>query len=156
MRARPEHGRERARDERGASSSSSSSGGAARTSSQGLDAFALFCAYHLGITESDGYQFQNVHQVAKRFRTSPGAVKQALQDLRMDPDFILHSAFDLAGAQVDVMNVPEGVSRTALARTLYEAFLAAPRRQRDWARELADDARANETTFGPSRAKGGR
>lgn len=154
MRARHENSRTRSAhtDARGAGARDV----AAKSSSQGLDAFALFCAYHLGITAGDGYEFQNVHQVAKRFGTTAGAVKQALEDLRMDPDAVMQSGFDLAGAQVDVMTVPEGVSRTAIARDLYAAFLGAPKRGRDWARELADDARANEQTFGAERAKGGR
>jgi hypothetical protein len=119
----------------------------------GIDPFALFCAYHLGITADDGYQFQNLHQVAKRFGTSAGVIKQLLQDFGMDTDAIVHSTFDMAGAQVDIMNVPEGVSRTELARSLYETFLTAPRGNRDWARELAEDARINEQTYGPSRSK---
>ena len=116
----------------------------------GIDPFALFCAYYLGITPEDGYQFQNIHQVAKRFGVSSGVLKQVLSDLEMDTDRIVNSNFDMAGAQVDVMHVPEGVSRTEIARTHWEAFRTAAHTPRDWNRELAEDARANEKTYGPA------
>jgi hypothetical protein len=122
----------------------------------GIDPFTLFCAYYLGITADDRYEFQNIHQVAKRFGTSAGVVRQLLSDFGMDTDSIVNSSFDMAGAQVDVMHVPEGVSRTEIARTHYETFMTAPRGRRDWARELADDAAENEKTFGPSRANARR
>lgn len=115
----------------------------------GIDAFALFCAYHLGITASDGYEFQNVHQVARRFGVSSGIIKQILQDLAMDPDRLVNSDFDLSSAQIDVLEVPDGVSRTEVAREHWDAFRRAKLKPRDWQRELAADARANESTFGP-------
>lgn len=123
-----------------------------RETHSAIDAFELFCAYHLGITAEGGYRFQNVHDVAKRFGTSAGAVKQALQDHQMDADTLVHSGFDFAGAQVDIMVAPEGVDRVELARALYEAFRRSGRRERDWARELRDDARANEATYGSTAA----
>jgi hypothetical protein len=116
-----------------------------------IEPFALFCAYHLGITEDDGYRFQNIHQVAKRFGTNAGVIKQLLTDFDMDPETIVHSSFDMASAQVDIMLAPEGISRTELARTLFAEFRAAPRRSRNWAKELEEDARANERVFGPGK-----
>ncbi len=116
-----------------------------------IEPFALFCAYHLGITEDDGYRFQNIHHVAKRFGTNAGVIKQLLNDFDMDPETIVHSSFDMASAQVDIMLAPEGISRTELARTLFAEFQAAPRRARNWAKELEEDARANESVFGPGR-----
>ncbi|MBI4515880.1 MAG: hypothetical protein HY699_08710 [Deltaproteobacteria bacterium] len=117
----------------------------------GIEPFQLFCAYHLGITADGRYEFQNIHQVAKRFGTNAGVIRQALAELSMDPDTIVHSSFDMAGAQVDIMLAPEGIDRFELARELYQSFLKAPRRDRDWKRELADDARDNERIFGPGR-----
>ena len=114
----------------------------------GIEAFDLFCAYHLGITEDGGYRFQNVHQVARRFRTNAGVIRQLLADFRMDPDVIVHSDFDMADAQVDIMMAPEGMSRIELAREIYERFKKAPRRRRDWKTELERDARENERIFG--------
>jgi hypothetical protein len=113
-----------------------------------IDAFELFCAYHLGITEEGGYRFQNIHQVAKRFGANAGIIKQVLADLSMDSDTIVHSSFDMASAQVDIMLAPEGVSRAEIAKRLFEEFKSAPRRNRDWKKELEQDARDNERIFG--------
>jgi hypothetical protein len=117
----------------------------------GITPFDLFCAYHLGITADDRYEFQNLHDVARRFGCSSGVVKQLLADLHMDADALVQSKFDIASAQVDIMVAPAGVSRRELARRLYAEFLAAPRRARDWAKELATDERENEKTFGKRR-----
>jgi hypothetical protein len=114
----------------------------------GIDAFSLFCAYHLGITEEGGYRFQNIHQVARRFGTNAGVIRQLLTDFRMDPDVFVHSDFEMADAQVDVMMAPEGVSRLEMAREIYARFRSARRRKRDWVAELARDARENEKIFG--------
>lgn len=117
----------------------------------GIEPFPLFCAYHLGITVEGGYRFQNIHQVAKRFGTNAAVIKQVLAEFDMDSDTIVHSAFDMAGAQVDIMLAPDGINRTELARDLFAQFRAAPRRSRNWAKELEEDARENERTFGPTR-----
>jgi hypothetical protein len=117
----------------------------------GITAFDLFCAYHLGITADDGYRFQNIHDVAKRFGCSSGVIKQLLSELNLDADALVQSKFDIASAQVDVMAAPPGVSRLELARQMYEEYLRAPRRARDWAKELLEDARENEKTFGRRR-----
>ncbi len=120
----------------------------------GITAFDLFCAYHLGITEDGGYRFQNVHDVARRFGCSSAVIKQLLAELQMDPDAIIHSSYDMASAQVDVMCAPEGVSKRELARQMFEDFQKAPRRARNWAKELAEDAQANERTYGARVASG--
>lgn len=117
----------------------------------GITPFDLFCAYHLGITAEGGYRFQNIHDVAKRFGCSSGVIKQVLQELNLDADSIVQSKFDMASAQVDIMAAPEGISRRELARELYDQFQRAPRRARDWAKELAQDAQENEKTFGKRR-----
>jgi hypothetical protein len=114
----------------------------------GISAFDLFCAYHLGITEDGGYRFQNIHDVAKRFKASSAVIKQVLTELQMDSDAIINSSFDMASAQVDVMSAPEGVSRRELAKQMFEDFQKAPRRTRNWNKELAEDAQANERTYG--------
>jgi hypothetical protein len=116
----------------------------------GISAFDLFCAYHLGITAEDGYRFQNIHDVAKRFKTSSAVIKQVLSELGMDSDAIINSSFDMASAQVDVMSAPEGVSRREMAKQMFEEFQKAPRRARNWQKELAEDARENERTFAKS------
>jgi hypothetical protein len=115
----------------------------------GIEPFDLFCAYHLGITADGGYRFQNIHQVARRFGANAAVIKQVLADLGMDSDTVINSAFDMAGAQVDIMLAPDGIDRLELARTHFTEFLRAPRQARDWAKELEQDARDNERIFGP-------
>ena len=95
-----------------------------------------------------GYRFQNLHHVAQRFGTNAGVIKQLLADFGMDSDTVINSAFDMAGAQVDIMLAPDGIDRVGLARDLYEQFRAAPKRARNWARELEQDARDSERIFG--------
>jgi hypothetical protein len=113
--------------------------------------FELFCAYHLGITAEDGYQFQNLHDVARRFGCASGVIKQLLADFAMDAEAIVQARYDMASAQVDIMVAPEGTSRRTMAKQMWEEFQKAPRRARDWAREIAEDARENERVFGAGR-----
>jgi hypothetical protein len=113
-----------------------------------LDPFELFCAYHLGITADGRYRIQNIHEVARRFGTNAAALKQTLGAYGMEADDIVHSGFDLASAQIDIMVAPEGISRRELARPLYAEFKNAPRRTRDWARELQEAERQIERTIG--------
>lgn len=118
----------------------------------GIDAFELFCAYYLGITEDGGYRFQNIHHVARRFRVNAGVIRQVLTDLHMDPDKVFwNAAFDMTTAQVDIMLAPEGIDRYELARVFFAEFLVTPHKPRDLARELEQDARDNEKIFGPGR-----
>ncbi len=98
---------------------------------------------------ADGsYRFQHIHQVAKRFNTNPSVIKQLLHDFGMDSADVINSSFDMAGAQVDVMLLPEGLDRVETARDLYAQFRAAPKKTRNWSRELEQDARENERIFG--------
>jgi hypothetical protein len=113
-----------------------------------ITALDLFCAYYLGITANDGYAFQNLHDVARRFGVSSAVVKQLLADHGLDADQVLHSTFDMASAQVDVMAAPPGVSRRELGRSLFEEWQRAPKKARDWHKELREDAAVNERTYG--------
>ena len=113
-----------------------------------VDPFELFCAYHLGIMADGSYRFQHIHQVAKRFNTNPSVIKQLLSDFGMDSADVINSSFDMAGAQVDVMLLPEGLDRVETARHLYPQFRAAPKKTRNWRQELEQDARENERIFG--------
>lgn len=114
----------------------------------GIDPFALFCAYHLGITAENRYRHQNLHEVARRFGVSSDEVQEALRAYALDPDVLLHSGFDLASAQADVQLSPAGVDLVVLARMHYEAVLDAEPGGRDWQAELARAASENEEIFG--------
>jgi hypothetical protein len=89
------------------------------------DAFALFCAYHLGITPSDGYQKPQLEEIARRFNMSPKEIRQLLGEFQLDDDAIRGSDFDLEGAKLDIRLAPEGISRTEAARDLWETYLEA-------------------------------
>jgi hypothetical protein len=113
-----------------------------------IDAFELFCAYHLGITPDGGYRISNIHEVARRFGTNAAELRQMLIEYGMAADDIVHSGFDLPSAQVDIMVAPEGISRRELARPLYDEFRSAPKQARNWAREMEDAQRQIEETIG--------
>ena len=66
----------------------------------------------------------------------------------MAADDIVHSGFDLPGAQVDIMVAPTGISRRELARPLYDEFRSTPKKNRDWAREMDEAQRQIEKTIG--------
>jgi len=113
-----------------------------------IDPFDLFCAYHLGITANGDYRIQNIHEVARRFGTNAAALRQTLTAYGMDAEDLVHSGFDLASAQIDIMVAPEGISRRELARPLFEEFKNAPRKVRNWAKEMEEADREIERTIG--------
>ena len=112
-----------------------------------IDPFELFCAYHLGITQDKGYRTSNINEVAKRFRSEPGMIKQALKEYDMDPESLLNRDFDMGLAQLDIQVAPEGVDRLELARGIYQDFQEAPRVKRDWNKLLEEDRKENQKTF---------
>jgi len=112
-----------------------------------IDPFELFCAYHLGITQDKGYRTSNINEVANRFRSEPGMIKQALKEYDMDPESLLDRDFDISLAQLDIQVAPEGVDRLELARGIYQEFQDAPRVKRDWNKILEEDRKENQKTF---------
>ena len=112
-----------------------------------IDPFELFCAYHLGITQDKGYRTANINEVANRFRSEPGMIKQALKEYDMDPESLLDRDFDIGLAQLDIQVAPEGVDRLELARGIYQDFQDAPRIKRDWNKILEEDRKENQKTF---------
>ena len=112
-----------------------------------IDPFELFCAYHLGITQDKGYRTANINEVANRFRSEQGMVKQALKEYDMDPESLMNRDFDMALAQLDIQVAPEGVDRLELAHGIYEDFQNAPRIKRDWKKILEEDRKENQKIF---------
>lgn len=112
------------------------------------EAFDLFCAYHLGIMADGSHKVQNINEIARRFNVPTGRIKQLLTEYGIDSETMINADFDMALAQLDMIAVPEGIDRREIARNHYEDFLAAPKKTRDWQRELAEDAEANRRTFG--------
>ena len=113
-----------------------------------LDAFSLFCAYHLGIGPKKEYRPANLNEVARRFGNDPATVRQALKECDMDSASLLDRDFDMALAQLDIQVAPEGIDRLELAKSIYEDFLAAPHVKRDWKKILDEDRQENHKVFG--------
>ncbi len=114
----------------------------------GISAFELFCAYHLGIQADGNYRFGNVHDVAKRFGVGAAVIRQSLEEFALRPDDIWNLKWDLSEAQVAIAVAKSGADLRAIAFVHWRKLLTAPRRKRDWAKELADDRAANAATFG--------
>lgn len=114
-----------------------------RRSETGLDAFELFCVYHLGLLPTGEARILNIHHVAVHFSVSPEQVREALVAHRMTPELVTGCTFDAAGAQADIAVAPPGVDRHELAREAYLAFRKAQGSRRDWAAELAQAAAEN-------------
>jgi hypothetical protein len=89
------------------------------------DAFTLFCAYHLGITPDDSYQKPQVDEVARRYGLSVDGLRGLLREHGLDEETVRRARFDIEGARLDIRVAPEGISRTEIARELYETFLEA-------------------------------
>ncbi len=84
-----------------------------------MSPFSVFCALHLGITDTDGYSRQDLTAVARRFSSSPEDLQDYLRANRLRQEDLRAAKFDLASAQLDIQVAPEGISRTELARTLF-------------------------------------
>ena len=113
-----------------------------------LDAFSLFCAYHLGIGPNKEYKPSNINEVARRFGQDQGVVKQALKECNMDSASLLNKDFDMALAQLDIQVAPEGIDKMELAKSIYEEFLKAPNIKRDWKKIIEEDRKENKKVFG--------
>jgi len=118
-----------------------------KTNTFGIDPFELFCAYHLGISRNNQYRPSNINEVANRFKLDTGVTRQILKDYGMDSASLLDRDFDMAMAQLDIQVAPEGVNRTELARNIFEDFLEAPIKKRDWKKILEEDKKENAKTF---------
>jgi hypothetical protein len=89
-----------------------------------LTPFSVFCAFHLGITETNGYSPQDESTVARRFRLSPGDLRDYLVQNRLRKEDLVAAEFNLASARLDIQVAPEGISRTELARTFFAELQA--------------------------------
>ena len=118
-----------------------------KTNTFGIDPFELFCAYHLGISSQNQYRPSNINEVANRFKVDIGTARQILKEYGMDSASLLDRDFDMALAQLDIQVAPEGIDRTELGRNIFEDFLEAPVKKRDWKKILEDDRKENAKTF---------
>jgi hypothetical protein len=96
-----------------------------------LTPFSVFCALYLGITETDDYQSQDERAVARRFGVSEPELRDFLEANGLSGRELALADFDLQSAQLDIKVAPEGISRTELARTLFEELCEVTGRT-DW------------------------
>ncbi len=94
------------------------------------DAFAMFCAVHLGITSDDGFHEPRLDEVARRYGMKKDELIELLREHKLDDESVRRAKYDMVGAKLDMRLAPEGISRTESARELYaeyvEALEAAP------------------------------
>ena len=88
-----------------------------------LTPFELFCAYHLGITENNGYKRPSAREVARRFDVSVDEMHEAMSDFGIDSSSLGQRGFDLSLARLDVRVVPEGVARREIARVHFNELI---------------------------------
>ena len=84
-----------------------------------LTPFNLFCAYHCGVTKENGYKFQSMVEVARRFSVDVQTLKMALNDFSLESETLRRAGFDSELAQLDIRVAPEGISRRELARSMW-------------------------------------
>ena len=149
---RPRNQHDKAKRSNNASSAArapqAASSGSEQKLTGNLDAFSLFCAYHLGIGPNKEYKPSNINEVARRFGQDQGVVKQALKECNMDSAALLDKDFDMALAQLDIQVAPEGIDKMELAKSIYEDFLEAPNVKRDWKKIIEEDRKENRKVFG--------
>jgi hypothetical protein len=114
----------------------------------GIEPFALFCAYHLGLFPDGSVRFANVHDVARAFETDTDTVQRALDAYGLSPDVVVNSTFDVASAQADVAVSPKGVDLVMLAAMHWDMLVSSWGEQRDWNAELLRDEAENARVFG--------
>ncbi len=113
-----------------------------------VDAFALFCAYHLGLDLHGKRRPMNVHDVARDFGLGRGDIDDALERHGLTSLRLMNLDFDLIGARMDVDVSPPGVDLLSIARMHWDLLQTAVERPRDWEQERSDDERENERIFG--------
>ena len=87
-----------------------------------LNEFELFCLYHLGLVGTQAGIPLNLNQIAQRLNVSLDALDDFLRQVKLDPQSVLNSGFDLVGAQMDIQLAPEGVHLESVARRHFEDF----------------------------------
>lgn len=111
-------------------------------------AFALFCAYHLGLDPNGNKRAMNIHDVARALRCSVDDVASDLERFGLTSDRLLNLDFDLAAAREDIWASPPGVDLASIAVMHFEFLQQAEERPRDWEAERRADEEENERVFG--------
>lgn len=107
--------------------------------------FTLFCLYYLGISPEGDYQFVNANQVARQLNWTVDELMAALKGHGIHPDTVLNTDFPMARHQVDIQIAAEAGGRDqlrALAEAIYEQFIGAAGKKRDWLKEIEAEREA--------------
>lgn len=110
-----------------------------------LNAFELFCSYHLGIFENNSYRDPSLKSVAKLFGRSIDEVRDALSECGLDDNTVRESSYDLSLARLDVKVAPNGIDKRELAKNLYDEFIAEHPSFVDWSESSSDDEDVEQT-----------
>lgn len=103
-----------------------------------LNAFELFCSYHLGITPDNGYKKPNIRDVARYFDRSTKEIENALRECGLDNATAKGVDFDFSLAQLDVRVAPDGIDKREMVRPLFDEFVEANDNFVDWAEPKID------------------
>lgn len=85
--------------------------------------FDLFCLYHLGITDNNGYRKPNARDCARRLRVSMDEMHDALRRYGLDNKSFDDYDFDLNLARLDIRVAPKGIDRREIAKLHYTELL---------------------------------
>ena len=88
-----------------------------------LTPFEVFCAYHLGIVENNGYKRFKAREVARRFDVSLQEFQEAMRRFGLERSSLNGCGFDLEIAQLDIRVAPDGIDRRELAKVLFEELV---------------------------------
>ena len=103
-----------------------------REASTQLNAFELFCAYHLGIFEDNSYREPSLKSVARLFGRSSDEIRSALEACGLDDQAVRGADYDLSLAQLDVKVAPDGIDKREIAKHLFDEFVEAHPQFVDW------------------------
>lgn len=105
-----------------------------------LNAFELFCTYHLGIFENNQYRDPSIKQVARLFKRSIEEIRDALEACGLDDKSVKETGYDLSLSRLDVKVAPDGIDKRELAKNLFEEFCAEhPGLESDWSEAHEDE-----------------
>lgn len=98
-----------------------------------LNAFELFCTYHLGITKDNRYHNQpSLKYVAKQFGRSRNQIRDGLAASGLDDEAMRASDYDLSLARLDIKVAPDGIDKRELARPIFDEFIETHPKFVDW------------------------
>ena len=103
-----------------------------------VNAFELFCTYHLGITPNNKYKKPNVRDVARYFDRKPHEIDDALKQCGLDNASCKSAGFDISLAQLDIRVAPEGLDLREIAKPLFEEFVELNENFVDWSEPKID------------------